>query len=94
MVELADPVEEGDDRGLVGDVQHDALGLVTDLLHRQVDPVLTAGGDDHVRALGRRGLRDGEPDAGGTADDDDTLGVRCVVHAVHAEDATGRWSRQ
>ncbi len=91
MVELAYPVEEGDDRGLVGDVQHDALGLVTDLLDRQVDPVLTAGGDDHVRAPGRCGLRDGESDAGGTADDDDARGVCCVVHA---EDATAHDWRQ
>lgn len=90
MVELADPVEEGGERGLIGDVQQDAFGRATELLHRQVDPAPVAGGDDHVRTLGRCGLGDGEADAGGAAYDDDTLGV-CrvgVCCVVHGEDAT------
>ena len=75
MVELAHPFEKGLDLPLIADIQGEALHRAADLLLGLLQLVIVPAADDHLGPPGRRGLRRGQADAGGAADDDEALGL-------------------
>src|SRR4249920_3927732 len=83
---FGDVVDERGDIGRLADISDKAFGLCRfDRGYRSVEPGLVASANGDVTALRRERLRDGQPDATGTAADERNFAGQSKLHAISPE---------